>query len=109
MLYETMYYPDDDMVKDIFNILLENDIITEKDLIKILEKYNNYIVGFEDTNEKAKEDARAHHHYCGHAGRIEVHPAYRHPAAGGLSDCLSGDRVRHFEESRKGHPQRPGL
>lgn len=56
MLYETMYYPDDDMVKDIFNILLENDIITEKDLIKILEKYNNYIVGFEDTNEKAKED-----------------------------------------------------
>ena len=36
MLYETMYYPDDDMVKDIFNCLLENDIITEKDLIKIL-------------------------------------------------------------------------
>ncbi len=56
MLYETMYYPDDDMVKDIFNCLLENDIITEKDLIKILEKHNNYIVGFEDTNEKAKED-----------------------------------------------------
>ena len=56
MLYETMYYPDDDMVKDIFNCLLENDIITEKNLIKILEKHNNYIVGFEDTNEKAKED-----------------------------------------------------
>lgn len=56
MLYETMYYPDDDMVKDIFNCLLENDIITEKDLIKILEEHNNYIVGFEDTNEKAKED-----------------------------------------------------
>lgn len=31
------------------------------------------------------------------------------PQLGGLSDCLSGDRVRHFEESRKGHPQRPGL
>ena len=56
MLYNTMYYPDDNIMKEIFNILLEKEIITEKDLIKILEAHNNYIVGFEDTNEKAKED-----------------------------------------------------
>lgn len=56
MLYNIMYYPEDNIMKEIFNALLEKEIITEKDLIKILEAHNNYIVGFEDTNEKAKED-----------------------------------------------------
>lgn len=56
MLYEEIYYPTEDLITDIFNHLLENDIITEKEFIKILEKNNNYIVGFENTKGQARED-----------------------------------------------------
>ena len=56
MLFEEMYYPTEELITDIFNHLLENDIITEKELIKILEKNNNYIVGFDNTKSQAKED-----------------------------------------------------
>ena len=44
------------MMSDIFDTLTEKEIITEKDFIAILAKNNNYIVGFENTNEQAKED-----------------------------------------------------
>lgn len=56
MLYEELYYPDDDLISDIFDMLLEKEMVSEKDLIQIFEKHNNYIVGFEDTNTQAKED-----------------------------------------------------
>ena len=56
MLYEEMYYPTEKLITDIFNYLLENDVITEKEFVKILEKNNNYIVGFENTKSQAKED-----------------------------------------------------
>ena len=56
MLYEEIYYPTEDLIEDIFNYLLDNDIITEKKLVEILEKHNNYIVGFDNTKTKAKED-----------------------------------------------------
>ena len=56
MLYDEMYYPTEELITDIFNHLLENDIITEKEFIKILEKNNNYIVGFDNTKGQAKED-----------------------------------------------------
>ena len=56
MLYEEIYYPTEKLITDIFNYLLENDIITEKALVNILEKNNNYIVGFENTKGQAKED-----------------------------------------------------
>ena len=56
MLYEEMYYPTKQLITDIFDHLLENDIITEKEFIKILEKNNNYIVGFDNTKSEAKED-----------------------------------------------------
>ena len=56
MLYEEIYYPSQELITDIFNYLLENDVITEKEFIKILEKNNNYIVGFENTKSQAKED-----------------------------------------------------
>lgn len=56
MLYEEIYYPTENLITDIFNHLLENDIITEKEFIKILEKNNNYIVGFENTKGQARED-----------------------------------------------------
>lgn len=56
MLYEEIYYPTEKLITDIFNYLLENDIITEKALVNIFEKNNNYIVGFENTKGQAKED-----------------------------------------------------
>ena len=56
MLYEEMYYPTEELITDVFNHLLENDVITEKEVVKILEKNNNYIVGFENTKSQAKED-----------------------------------------------------
>lgn len=56
MLYEEIYYPTKELITDIFEYLMENDIITEKEFIKILEKHNNYIVGFDNTKSQAKED-----------------------------------------------------
>ena len=56
MLYEEIYYPTEQLITDIFNYLLDNDIITEKEFINILEKNNNYIVGFENTKGQAKDD-----------------------------------------------------
>ena len=56
MLYEELYYPTEKLITDIFDYLLENDVITEKELVKILEKNNNYIVGFDNTKSQARED-----------------------------------------------------
>ena len=56
MLYEEIYYPTKELITDIFEYLMETDIITEKEFIKILEKHNNYIVGFDNTKSQAKED-----------------------------------------------------
>ena len=56
MLYEDMCNSSDELMEDIFNVLLEKDVISEKDFINILAKNNNYIVGFENTNNQAKED-----------------------------------------------------
>ena len=56
MLYEDIYYPSEELLQDIFDTLLDKEIITEKDFINILANHNNYIVGFENTNEQAKED-----------------------------------------------------
>jgi len=56
MLYETMYYPTEELITDIFDMLLDKELISEKDLVGILAKNNNYIVGFENNNTKVKED-----------------------------------------------------
>ena len=56
MLYDELYYPTEKLITDIFNHLIGNDVITEKELVKILEDNNNYIVGFENTKSQAKED-----------------------------------------------------
>lgn len=56
MLYEEIYYPTEELITDIFDYLLENDVITEKEFVKILEKNNNYIVGFENTKSQTNED-----------------------------------------------------
>ncbi len=56
MLYDTMCYISEEFMMDIFEILLEKDIITEKDFINVLARHNQYIVGFKDTSKKAQED-----------------------------------------------------
>ena len=56
MLYDELYYPTEKLITDIFNHLIGNDVITEKELVKILEDNNNYIIGFENTKSQAKED-----------------------------------------------------
>lgn len=50
ILYEDIY-GSDEIVSDIFKHLLKNDIITKKSLIKIFEKHNNYIMGYEVKEE----------------------------------------------------------
>lgn len=56
MLYKEIEENQDGIVEDIFKHLLEKDIITEKQLVSILEKHNNYLVGFYEKNEQVLED-----------------------------------------------------
>lgn len=48
---ENILYDDicecDEIVSDIFKYLLKNDIITKKGILRIFEKHNNFIIGFE--------------------------------------------------------------
>lgn len=46
-------------VNNIFNELIENQSIEEKDLIRILEKDNNYLIGFDEKNSKEEKDLKA--------------------------------------------------
>ncbi len=55
ILYDITQDVEGKIVDDIFNYLLENQFIKERDLINILAKNNNYVVGFdEDEDEKKK-------------------------------------------------------
>lgn len=45
ILYEDISSLDDDMLKELFEKLLENEKIERKDLLSFLEKHNSYIVG----------------------------------------------------------------
>ncbi|MCI8431496.1 MAG: SpoIIE family protein phosphatase, partial [Lachnospiraceae bacterium] len=56
MLYETIEENQDGVVDDIFHYLLKEEVITERQLVAILEKHNNYIVGFHEKNEQTIED-----------------------------------------------------
>ncbi len=56
MLYEEIMDNQDNILEDIFHHLLQKEIITEKELVAILEKHNNYLVGFYEKNEQVIED-----------------------------------------------------
>ena len=56
MLYDDIYENQAGIVDDIFKKLLMSDIITEKELVDIFEKHNNYIVGFHEKNKQVEED-----------------------------------------------------
>lgn len=55
ILYDDIYN-DKDILKDIFEYLLEEEIMIEKELVKIFANHNNYIVGFEEKNKKVQEE-----------------------------------------------------
>ena len=57
--------------------------------------------------KKAEKDAHPHHHRGGHAGSAALYPRHRLAAAGAVSGDIRGHRLRHYEEGRTGHPQRP--
>lgn len=52
ILFEYIYSPEDNLIEDIFDILLEKEMIVEKDLIEAFAKHNNYII----INDEIAED-----------------------------------------------------
>ena len=48
MLYEDMTKPENEIVNDLFDILLDKQEINKEDLLKIFAKFNNYIVQYDD-------------------------------------------------------------
>lgn len=55
ILYDDIYN-DKDILKDIFEYLLKEEIMVERELVKIFANHNNYIVGFEEKNKKVEEE-----------------------------------------------------
>lgn len=52
ILFDDIYSPEDSLIEDIFDLLLEKEMIVERDLLEILAKHNNYII----LNDEIKED-----------------------------------------------------
>jgi len=55
MIYDNIYN-DEDILSDVFKYLLKENVINEKELVNIFKNHNNYIVGFDEKNEKVKEE-----------------------------------------------------
>lgn len=47
ILFDDIYSAENELIEDIFNILLENETITRRDLLNTLAAHNNYILGYE--------------------------------------------------------------
>ena len=47
ILFDDIYSPEDNLLEDIFEILLEKETIDRRDLLDTLAKHNNYIIGYE--------------------------------------------------------------
>lgn len=58
VLYEDILEAEDELLDDIYNILENKEEITEKELLEIFEKNNNYIIGLDsdDKNNIIKKD-----------------------------------------------------
>ncbi len=56
LLYEIISNVEGNIVDEIFSHLMENQFIKEKDLIRILAKNNNYVVGFDQDEKGIEED-----------------------------------------------------
>lgn len=54
LLYDVIYNNEDEIIEEIFKILLEREVVTKKDIISIFASHNNYIVGYsreDDAND----------------------------------------------------------
>ena len=56
ILYETIEDVDGKIIDDIFIELMDKQFIKENDLLRILARNNNYVVGFDQNNEKITRD-----------------------------------------------------
>lgn len=56
ILYESIEDVEGPIVDQIFNKLLEKQYIKEKDLLKILAQNNNYVIGFNENEDKVDKD-----------------------------------------------------
>ena len=58
LLFDNIYYPEDDLLEDIFKRLLEKERIERRDLLDILANHNNYIMGYESEyiNDEIEND-----------------------------------------------------
>lgn len=60
ILFDDILNPQEEIIDDIFNELIQNERLDDEKLINIFENHNNYILGFEDeeTNENIKQDIK---------------------------------------------------
>ena len=58
ILFDDIYSPEDNLLEDIFDLLLEKEKIDRRDLLDTLANHNNYIVGYEKEyiNDVVEED-----------------------------------------------------
>lgn len=56
ILYDNIENVEGKIVDEIFSHLMENQFIKEKDLLKILAENNNYVLGFDQNEEKVDRD-----------------------------------------------------
>ena len=56
ILYDTIEDVDGKIVDDIFSELMDKQFIKENDLLRILARNNNYVVGFDKNDEKTSRD-----------------------------------------------------
>ena len=58
ILFDDIYMPEENLLEDIFEILLEKEKITRRDLLDTLAMHNNYIIGYEKEyiNDKVEQD-----------------------------------------------------
>ena len=58
ILFEDIYSPDDNLLEDLFKILLEKEEINRRDLLDTLANHNSYIIGYEKEyiNEEVEQD-----------------------------------------------------
>ena len=56
ILFDDIYNNNNNILHEIFEELLKNDVIYEKNLVSIFEAHNNYIVGFHEKNKAVEAD-----------------------------------------------------
>lgn len=58
ILFDDIYSPQDNLLEDIFNILLENEGINRREFLDTLAKHNSYLIGYENEyiNDQVEND-----------------------------------------------------